>query len=45
MNKTIATLLALATVALLAGCNTIHGMGQDIQKAGSAVEKAADKNK
>jgi len=45
MNKTIATLLALAIVALLAGCNTIHGMGQDIQKAGSAVEKAADKNK
>jgi predicted small secreted protein len=45
MKTTIATLLAIATVALLAGCNTIHGMGQDIQKAGSAVEKAADKNK
>jgi predicted small secreted protein len=45
MKKSIATLLAIAAVALLAGCNTIHGMGQDIQKAGSAVEKAADKNK
>ena len=45
MKKTIATLLAIAFVALLSGCNTIHGMGQDIQKAGSAVEKAADKNK
>jgi len=46
MKKTIATLIALVAVAAaLAGCNTIHGMGQDIQKAGSAVEKAADKNK
>jgi predicted small secreted protein len=45
MKKTIASLLALALVALLAGCNTIHGAGQDIQKAGNAIEKAADKNK
>ncbi len=46
MNKTIATLLAAALVAMtLSACNTIHGMGQDIQKAGTAVEKAADKNK
>ena len=43
--KTIATLLAIAFAALLAGCNTIHGAGQDIQKAGTAIEKAADKNK
>ena len=41
--KSIFTLLAAAFI--LAGCNTIHGMGQDIQKAGTAIEKAADKNK
>jgi len=45
MKKTIATLLAISFVAALAGCNTIKGAGQDIQKAGTAVEKAADKNK
>ena len=41
--KTIATLIALSLAALLAGCNTIHGMGQDIQKAGNAIENAAKK--
>ena len=45
MKKTIATILAIAFAAALAGCNTVHGMGQDIQKAGSAIEKSADKNK
>lgn len=39
--KTIFALLAAAFV--LAGCNTIKGAGQDIQKAGSAIENAARK--
>jgi predicted small secreted protein len=39
--KKIATLLALA--ALLAGCNTVKGMGQDVQRAGGAIEDAAKK--
>jgi predicted small secreted protein len=44
MKKTIATLLALSFIAaLLAGCNTVRGAGQDIQKAGSAIEDAAKK--
>ena len=31
-----------ATFALnLAACNTVQGMGQDVQKAGSAIERAA----
>ena len=42
--KKIATLLSLVTIALaLSGCNTLRGMGQDIQKAGSAIEGAANK--
>jgi predicted small secreted protein len=45
MMKTIAMLLAVSLAALLAGCNTVKGAGQDIQKAGTAIEKAADKNK
>ena len=40
MKKAI-TLIALAFV--LAGCNTVKGMGQDIQKAGGAIEDAAKK--
>jgi predicted small secreted protein len=33
----------LAAVALLAGCNTIAGMGKDISKAGDKIEEAAKK--
>ncbi len=45
MMKTVALLLAVSVAALLAGCNTVKGAGQDIQKAGTAIEKAAEKNK
>ena len=41
--KTIATLFALSFALALAGCNTVRGMGQDVQKAGSALEDAAKK--
>jgi predicted small secreted protein len=40
--KIVATLLAFALLAL-AGCNTVRGAGEDIQKAGSAIENAAKK--
>jgi entericidin A len=37
-------LLALSTLALfLAGCNTMAGFGEDLQKVGSKVESAAKK--
>jgi len=39
--KTTATLVALTLTFLLAGCNTVKGVGQDIGKAGSAIERAA----
>ena len=39
--KTTATLLALALSWALAGCNTVKGVGQDVQKAGGAIERAA----
>ncbi len=43
-------LAALAAVAFafafpLAGCNTMSGAGQDVQKAGEKIENAADKKK
>lgn len=41
MKKLIALAFA-ASFALVAGCNTIEGAGQDVKATGSAVEKAAN---
>ena len=40
MKKT-ATFIALSLAFLLTGCNTVKGMGQDVQRAGGAIERAA----
>ena len=53
MKKTTTTLLStllslsfvLSFAFTLTGCNTVKGMGQDVQKAGSAIENAAEKKK
>jgi predicted small secreted protein len=44
MNKIIALSFA-ATALLLAGCNTISGVGRDVSSVGSTVAKTADKHK
>ena len=41
--KTIVTTTLLALLCMLGGCNTIHGIGQDIQKAGEKIEDASKK--
>lgn len=41
--KTFITLLAASFAVALAGCNTVKGMGQDMQKAGEKIESAATK--
>ncbi|MDB5932375.1 MAG: hypothetical protein JWR60_4082 [Polaromonas sp.] len=33
--------LALMSTFALSGCNTVRGIGQDVQRAGSAVSNAA----
>ena len=43
--KIISTIVALSFACLLAGCNTVRGAGQDIQKAGEKIEDAASKKK
>ena len=40
MNKFIA-FIALCAAFALSGCNTVRGIGQDIGKAGGAIENAA----
>ncbi|HQY75787.1 MAG TPA: entericidin A/B family lipoprotein [Rhodoferax sp.] len=41
--KTLISLLCVASFALLAGCNTVKGMGQDLQKAGEKIENSVKK--
>lgn len=36
-------LLIVLAVVSLSACNTMRGLGQDVQKAGSAIEDAAKK--
>ena len=41
--KSIVTMLLAAITLLLAGCKTLEGIGQDIKRAGGAIEDAAKK--
>ncbi len=37
------TLVAAVTIVLthaLSGCNTMHGLGKDVEKAGEAIQKS-----
>ena len=42
-NLTLLVLLTYAT--LLAACNTMEGLGQDISKLGNKIEKKAEEKK
>ncbi len=35
-------LVAAAAVTLLCGCNTVEGVGRDIERAGDAIQDEAD---
>lgn len=38
-------MLAIASMFLLSACNTMSGLGEDIEAGGNKLENAADKNK
>jgi predicted small secreted protein len=40
----IVSLLLIASLFLLSGCETVKGAGRDFQKAGKWMEKSAKKN-
>ena len=40
-----AIVIAVGTAFALTGCNTIHGAGQDVQKAGEKIQQGADNTK
>src|SRR5688572_20707873 len=44
MKKLMAVLMVLA-MGILAGCNTMEGVGKDVQRGGEKVEGAADRNR
>ena len=41
--KTVITAIFAATLLMLAACNTVKGMGQDIQKAGEKIDGVGKK--
>ncbi len=40
MNKLFALLLVALSIAL-AGCNTMHGLGKDVEQLGGKIQKKA----
>lgn len=34
--------LLMVTLIAISGCNTVRGMGQDIEKGGEAIQRTAD---
>ncbi|GGC95150.1 entericidin A/B family lipoprotein [Vreelandella lutescens] len=43
MKRTIAlATLLLATLLVMSGCNTVRGMGQDIEQGGEAIQRSAE---
>jgi predicted small secreted protein len=45
MNRIAILTAALFLSVTLTACNTVEGAGQDIQKGGQSIERAADSNK
>jgi predicted small secreted protein len=42
MKKVLVAVLLLVVMLSLSGCNTLRGIGQDIERGGQAIKKAAD---
>jgi predicted small secreted protein len=42
--KNVHLLIALSLALVLSGCNTVKGVGQDLQKVGEKIEGVAKKN-
>lgn len=44
MKRSIATLFALSALTLATACETVAGVGRDMEKAGESVEESAKGN-
>lgn len=45
MKEVVLTVLVIVCFGVVAGCNTVSGVGKDIQSGGQAIEKASGTNK
>jgi len=43
MANKIALTVIIFCIAILIGCNTLHGFGKDVKKAGEKIERSTDK--
>ena len=43
MKRILSTVLLAAFAVAVVGCNTVKGVGQDVQKAGEKIEDSAKK--
>ena len=43
MKKAVTLVLLVVSIGLFAGCNTVNGMGKDVERAGEKVQDAAKK--
>lgn len=43
--KKIVFAMNIALLLILSSCNTIEGVGKDVESAGSAIKESAQKNK
>jgi entericidin B len=43
--KKVLAVMMVACIASLAGCNTMSGLGKDVQKGGEKLENSAEKHK
>ncbi len=41
-KKTLMLMLTAAFVVAIAGCNTVHGVGQDLEAAGEGIQDASE---
>jgi len=41
MKKNLLLAMMLALTALSAGCNTMHGMGEDLERGGEKIQREA----
>lgn len=45
VSSTLAAAVLLGSIATLSGCNTVQGMGRDIEKGGEKVQQEAVEHK
>ena len=45
LKRLVCALAAMGFLAVVTGCNTMEGLGQDTKAAGNGIEKSAERHK